>query len=159
MAEAAPRRGLPAPAWVLLAVVVLAFVLGGLALPNFLYMGFEAKRSEASSNLESIKTSLLSYDAAFEGFVYCGSRAGARAAVNKHLHRWIGRDDPCWTKLGWKPDGEVRCEYWIEDTTVGPDVPEFTVHGVCDLDADGEIAEYTVTRTGEVTLETGRYEF
>lgn len=154
-----PRSRLPAPAWVLGGVAFLVLVLCGLTLPGFMYTGYTAKRAEAVSNVEAIKTSLLGYDAAFEGFRYCGSRAAALAAISKLPHEWIGASDPCWTELGWRPDGRVACEYWIEDTTVEEVSPEFRVHGVCDLDGDGAIAEYTLTRTGALTLETGRYEF
>ena len=155
-----PRRGgLPAPAWVLAGVAALALLLCVSTLPDFLYMGWRAKRAEAARYTEGIKTALLGYDAAFGGFVYCGSRNAARAALSKLQHDWIGAGDPCWETLGWRPDGRVACEYWIEDTTLEPELPEFRVHGICDLDGNGEIAEYTLTRTGELTLETPALEF
>jgi hypothetical protein len=42
--------------------------------------------------------------------------------------------------LGWAPDGDVRGIYWVE---VLPDGSDFILHGLSEIDDDGEPAHFT----------------
>lgn len=129
---------------------VLLLVCGGVLMipPNFVGMGWRAKRSELPSNVQSIFTSELAYEAAFDAFVPCTNRNGALAFVQSGPKKMRDfKDHPgadCWAKLGWSPDGPIRGAYWVV-VTPGAGSGTIAVHGICDLDGDGELAEYIAT--------------
>ena len=131
-------------------------IVAAIAIPNFVTMQLRAKRSEVPSNVDAILTAELAYDAAFDSFVPCGSEEEARVALSKNARPWEGGE--CWEKLGWRPDGMVRGGYWVE---VNENV--VTIHGICDVDGDGEFAEYKATiqdgRAKATTLTTGSHVF
>jgi len=62
---------------------------------------------------------------AVDDFVPCGDRASATAAISLSPRPFTSA--PCWTRIGWAPDGPVRGGYWVE---VAPDGQDFTVYGV-----------------------------
>ncbi len=124
-------------------------------------MGLRTMRAEVPANVDGLLTVERAWDAAFDGFVACGSRAEAEAwladqpSVSRWPHavflRWyfgaVPRVDArewtsvpwrgCFDGLGWEPDGRVRGAYWVE-----VDGEAFTVHGICDIDDDGVTAHY-----------------
>jgi hypothetical protein len=64
-----------------------------------------------------------------------------RGELGEDARLWLGGED--WDTLGWAPDGGlVRGAYWVEVSANGLD---YTVHGVCDVDGDGVVVEYTAT--------------
>jgi type II secretory pathway pseudopilin PulG len=160
--EASQRRGtaLGAALSAVLAVGLGGFVVVGMlaaiAIPNFLTMQRKAKRAEVPGNVEGLKAAELAYDAAYDRYVPCGSREEAEGAVGKEL-----RDAPefrvsgCWQQLGWRPDGPIRGAYWVEVTDSGDGTETFTVHGIADVDGDGEFVHYTATQTTNATLAPG----
>lgn len=92
---------------------------------------------DAENDVEQIGIAELAHDAAFGGFVAAGSRAEAeRFARANGVARVEGDWSGAWEKLYWKPDGPTRCGYWVEVTDT------FVAYAVCDLDRDGEMAEY-----------------
>ncbi len=120
-------------------------ILAAIAIPNFVAMQLKSKRAEVPGYVSGIKTAELAYDASFDDFVAVGSEAQARREVSKTPHPWEGGSD--WDTIGWRPDGPVRGSYWV--TVEGGD---FTVHGICDVDGDGEYAEYIATKSQNATL-------
>lgn len=58
---------------------------------------------------------------------------------------WAGGEE--WSRLGWAPDGMVRGAYWVE---VHGD--EVVVVGICDVDGDGEVAEYRAGTSGPAVI-------
>ncbi|MSQ03283.1 MAG: hypothetical protein EXR71_15560 [Myxococcales bacterium] len=120
-------------------------ILAAIAIPNFVAMDLKAKRAEVPGNVDGIKTAQLAYDAAYDDFVQVGSEAQARSVIGKTPHSWEGGGD--WDRIGWSPDGLVRGGYWVtvEDG-------DFTVHGICDVDGDGDYAEYIATKSQNATL-------
>ncbi len=127
-------------------------VLSAIAIPNFVAMQLKAKRAEVPGNVDGIKTALLAYDAAYDEFIPAGSEAQARAVVGKELRPW--ERSPAWDKLGWRPDGDVRGAYWV---VVVPG--DFEVHGICDVDGDGDVAEYVATMSTNATLVSGSWAY
>jgi hypothetical protein len=124
-----------------------------IAIPNFMAMQKKAKRAELPGNVASIKTLEHAYDAAFDGYAPASSREQAEAEIRygagRALRRWDG--DPGFNTIGFRPDGDVRGAYWVE---VRPDGRDFTVHAICDVDGNGEFAEYTATSSISATLVT-----
>ena len=106
--------------------------------------------------MSGIKVALLGYDAAHEGFLACGSREEAEGSVRyggKEPRPWQGA--ACWTELAWAPVGPVRGAYWVEVfQPEGSDTQSFVVHGVSDVDGDGNLAEYTASWDRDVEMVT-----
>lgn len=123
-------------------------VVAAIAIPNFVMMQLKSKRAEVPASVDGIKIAELSYDAAYDGFLSAGSESEARRLVGKTPHDWPGGHD--WDKLGWRPDGPVRGAYWVSTSGSG----DFEVHGVCDVDGDGVLAEYVATMSTNATLVT-----
>lgn len=133
--------------------VPMVGIVAAIAIPNYVMMQLKAKRAEVPGNVDGIKTALLAYDAAFDGFVPAGTRAEAEAALRsggKEPRAWTG--GPGWEALGWRPEGPIRGAYWVE---VAADGQDFIVYGLCDVDGDGDFAEYTATSRGNATLMNG----
>jgi hypothetical protein len=82
----------------------------------------------------------------YDGFLPVGHPPGSDE-VGKAQRAWTS--DAGWSALPWSPGGPVRGAYWVE---VSGD--DFIVHGVCDVDGDGERAEYTATATLNATQQT-----
>jgi type IV pilus assembly protein PilA len=136
---------------VLVAVPVIG-VFAAIAIPNFVSYELKSKRAEVPGYVDGIKTSELAYNAVYDTFVAAGSREEAEAELrgNSSVRRaWNGGGG--WDSLGWSPDGPMFGAYWVE---VSPDGLDFTVHGLCDVDGDGEYAEYTATTLHSAMLVT-----
>ena len=134
-----------------LAVVAIVGVLAAIAIPNFVVMQLKAKRSEVPGYVDGLKTAELAYDAAFDTYVPVGSRAAAEEQIRwngKEPRAWDGGGE--WETLGWSPDGMSRGAYWVE-----VEGHSFTVHGLCDVDGDGDFAEYVATERENARMVTG----
>ena len=129
----------------LLTGVVLCGVLLAIVLPNFMSMGYRAKRAEVPSNVDGIKTAELGYEAAFDQLIEVKDYV-PDANVGKAQRIWPARTG--FDTLGWAPDGQVRGAYRV--LTIGSptdaDGHDFRVMGIIDTDADNEQATYTATR-------------
>ena len=128
--------------------VFIVGVLAAIAIPNFITMQLKAKRSEVPGNVDGIRRAELAYQAAWAGYLSVNSREMAMTELTgKTQHPWPGGDD--WARLGWSADSGVRGVYWVEKTAAG-----FDVHGVCDVDGDGEYAEYVATEAQQAQMIT-----
>jgi type IV pilus assembly protein PilA len=134
----------------LVAVVVPVIgIVAAIAIPNFVAYQLKAKRAEVPANVSGIRIAELAYQAAFDKLVPAGSREEALASLTgKQQHAWAG--GPAWDTLDWRPSGPIRGAYWVE-----VDGDTFTVHGICDVDADGTVAEYVATADESPTLVSG----
>jgi hypothetical protein len=79
---------------------------------------------ELLTYVEQIRTAQVEL-LAVDDFVACGSEPEARAVVSSSPRAWEGA--PCWTRIGWAPDGPIRGGYWVE---VSADSQDFTAHGI-----------------------------
>ncbi|MFZ5478335.1 MAG: type IV pilin protein [Myxococcota bacterium] len=129
----------------LMIVVAIIGILAAIAIPNFIAMQHKAKRSEVPSNVDGIKTAEISYDAAFDAYV--SAAASPSGTPNKSFRDWTGSTD--WTTLGWRPDGQVRGNYAVAQSTT-----DFTVTGSCDVDGDTSLANYSATTSINATLDS-----
>lgn len=131
----------------LMIVVAIIGILAAIAIPNFVEMQYRAKRAEIPSNVDGIKTAQMGYDAAFDEFISCLDHPGA-ASIGKKQVDWAGGNTD-FQKLGWSPDGKVRGTYAVDTTVASASVKgaDFTVTGICDVDADSNPADYTATKS------------
>ncbi|GDX81424.1 hypothetical protein LBMAG42_32350 [Deltaproteobacteria bacterium] len=127
-------------------MVALLGISAAVAIPNFVAMQLKAKRSEVPANVDAIRTAEHAYHASYGTYLPVGGADLADTEISgKTQHDWIGGG--AWRELGWAPDGKVRGGYWVEAGENG-----FIVHGVCDVDADGEYAYYTATQDSRAEL-------
>ncbi len=144
----------PRKAWGWLIGCGLFVLVGGcgvlILIPNFVEIPRPRTRSEVPPNVDGIKTAQIAYEAAFDVFL----------AIPEPVPRVVDELDsesvewPLGTpfdELGWMPSGRVRGTYWVE---VSADGSDYTVHGMCDLDEDGQRAHYTATKSISATLIT-----
>ena len=123
-------------------------ILAAIAIPNFVVMQYRAKRAELPLNVDGIKTAEMAYDAAFDMYLEIPTAVPVDPMmVGRMPHDWPSGTP--FDDLGWAPYGQLRGTYWVE---LSPDGSDFTVHGVCDVDGDGDPAHYTATRTENATL-------
>ncbi|MDP2309420.1 MAG: hypothetical protein Q8P18_25590 [Pseudomonadota bacterium] len=130
-------------------------ILAAIAIPNFVAMQLKAKRAEVPANVNGLATAQLAYDAAFDTFVPASSREEAEAelrAGGQEPRMWKGGG--AWGTIGWQPDGPVRGAYWVE---VDSEEGDFTAHGLCDVDGDGDFAEYVATSESRARMVTPEY--
>lgn len=126
-------------------------ILAAIAIPNFIEYQLRAKRAELPMSVDGIKTAQLAYDAAFDTFLAIPEPVPLDPLMlGDRAVDWP--DGTKFDELGWSPYGQVRGTYWVE---VSADGTDFTVHGLCDIDGDGDPAHYTATKTTHATMETG----
>ena len=89
------------------------------------------------SDVEALRTSLL-VKTLVGPVDSCGSADEARAAIADGTTTW--RDAPCWAGLPMTPAPDHAL--WIVG---GGD--DFAIHGIADLDGDGEFIEFVATRS------------
>lgn len=131
----------------LMIVVAIIGILSAIAIPNFVGMQQKAKRSEVPTNVDGIKTAELAYEASFNAYIEAPTKPGT---PTKNLQAWTVTADG-YSIIGWKPDGDVRGSYQVTNVTN----TDFLVLGTCDVDGDGNLANYSATANTDVTLEDG----
>lgn len=129
----------------LMVVVAIVMVLAAIAIPNLYDMQLRAKLAEAPLNVDGILVSSTSYNADNDLYI---------------LHNvWHPDNDPAktarpWTsgtnfdRLGWNPDGDVRCSYVVNSCNNGciigacgsacPIGECAVAHAECNVDGGGQ---------------------
>ena len=134
---ASGRKGLPTAAVVALVVVPVLLALAGIAAfaaPGWAPTRADLGRAEAIANVNGILAAERTFREAHGGWAAAGSEQAARDWAPDHRARdWPGGPD--WDALGWRPDGNVRCAYWVE--VLGDDL---RARALCDADGDGHPA-------------------
>jgi type IV pilus assembly protein PilA len=130
----------------LMIVVAIIGILAAIAIPNFVAMQLKAKRSEAPSNMNGIKTAEVAYEAAFDTYVNCTAKPGT---LSKTPQQWTVSADG-FSSIGWKPDGQVRGSYEVASATA----TDFLVLGSTDVDGDGSLAHFSATVSTNVVMAT-----
>ena len=125
---------------VLLGGVAVCGMFAAIAVPNFVALQMLAKRAELPATVEALRVAELAYHAEHDVYLAVSSEVEAMTPPPGPLPR-DAPDDEGWDELGWAPDAPPRGAYWIE--VEGDD---FVVVGRCDVDGDGEYAEYRATR-------------
>ena len=122
---------------------------------GFFEMQKRAKRSEAPTNLDGIRTAEKAYHAEWDTFTAVdwtppqipGKKPGA----------FTGGGKSAFEHLGWMPPGDVYCRYRVtnvvtDETNVGND--SFLAEVECDIDGDGTVSRYTATESMKSMMET-----
>ena len=130
----------------LMIVVAIIGILAAIAIPNFVNMQYRAKRAEVPSNVDGIKTAELAYDAAFDTFIAQPTFV-PESPPSKQQRSWP--QDSRFDTLGWAPDGKVRGSYRVEvrDEPGRPEVYDFVVAGIINIDGDDTVATYTAQKS------------
>ncbi len=148
---------------IVIIILLLVIICGGsvpfigifaaIAIPNFVVMQQRAKRAEVPMNVDGIKVTLIAYEAINDTYLAVPEPVPLDTVmIGEQLVPWPSGTP--FDELGWMPDGDVRGTYWVE---VSDDGLDFTVHGMCDVDGDGDPAHYTATKSINATLETYNY--
>lgn len=145
------RKGFTVVALIL--VVAIMGILASIAIPRFQEMQLRAKRAEAPLNVQGISTAAQAYYAAHDEWL-TGCTTNPGAPLNKTAKPFDPTLTGCWISLGWRPDGDVRCTYFLERFG-GTDAYNRTT-AQCDVDDDNAFYYYreyigTQTRRGYTT--------
>ncbi len=132
----------------LMIVVAIAGILASIAIPNFLMYQARSKRSEAYTNLESIRKVQLTYFTEFGAFVMASPAPLINLTPDKQ--NWATSGDNRFSidlpgvgfeQIGWLPEGATYFDY---DThaVVGSDGPLFTAAAYGDVEGDGQLSVF-----------------
>lgn len=143
----------------LMIVVAIIGILAAIAIPNFTAMQLKSKRAEVPGNVDAIKTGELAYDAAYDGFITTAAKPTPLTSPSgKQPAAWsVNTTGDGWFELGWSPDGEVRGSYEVPtvDNNATAGAEAFRANGACDVDGDGQTADYTATNSTNTELAAG----
>ena len=129
----------------LFAVVILASI----AIPNFVNMALRAKNAEAAVIVDAIRMAELSYSAEFGEALSAGPCPPV--LPGRDQAPFEGDCAASFARLGWAPDGLVRCQYTVV-AKEGPGAQgDFLVTGRCDADGDGVEVLYEASRDRAAT--------
>ncbi len=122
-------------------VVAIIGILAAIAIPRFERMQLRAKRAEVFANLKGIATAELAYYQLYNSFV-----ATAPSPTSVPIRQQVAFDytQYGWDLLEWAPDGEVRCQYWVDMYESGPDDFWVVANAQCDMDGDQQFAWWMV---------------
>jgi hypothetical protein len=113
--------------------------------PSLLKMTLRARRTEARTNLDAIRTAEKAYHAEWDMFWPVPACPPGRPGpeVRPFDHQCLAR----WADFGWTPDGDVRCTYWVAVMNAASAADDdFRLRAICDIDGDGEPTIYEATR-------------
>jgi hypothetical protein len=129
-------------------------LLAAIVIPNFVEMGYRAKRAEVPSNVKAIKEALEIYNAEMDMYLAVPSHP-SYSAPGKKAQKW-GSSQTGFNDLNWRPDGDVRGVYSVTTTAPSSRSPggDFEVTGRIDCDGDGVEAVYTATKSINTRLIT-----
>ena len=118
----------------LMIAVAIIGILASIAMPRFQEAQLRAKRAEPLINLAGIGDAEEAYAMANDEYVQTATTPGS--ALTKKARAWPAGDAD-WGKLGWSPDGEVRCNY---KASVFGGGTWFRADATCDIDDDNKTA-------------------
>ena len=158
-----PRRSGGAT-WAIVAVVLAVVLMGGvafvgvmaaIAIPSFLAMQLRAKRSEAPTNLDAIRTAEKAYHAEWDTFTNCDWTFPG--TPDRNLQPFSGGGYTAFQNLGWTAWSDVRCRYRVVNATGSGswDGDDFLAQAECDIDGDGYYALYEATSHSKPYMVTG----
>ena len=114
-----------------------------------------AKRSEAPSNADALRTAEKAYHAEWDSFTSVATCPPGE--VGPDPVAWDSKWPCTWgmENLGWVPDGKARCRYTVEATNSGSySTDDFTVTAECDIDGDGVHSIYRANRAEKASMVT-----
>ncbi|MCB9779067.1 MAG: prepilin-type N-terminal cleavage/methylation domain-containing protein [Alphaproteobacteria bacterium] len=125
----------------MLAVAILG-VLAALAVTQFREYQMDARRAELATNMSGLYDTVTIFHLHRDPEPLIGDWNPSRGSMTRDPRDWntdvTAHQMEAWAKLGWRPDGQVRCSYLFEDLGRAE---EYYARGACDLDGDGREAE------------------
>ncbi len=125
----------------LMIVVAIIGILASIAGPMYLDAQFKARRSEIMTNLKGIAVGQLVYYSRADWLMEC--EASPETIPGRHAAAF----DPTkagWDDIGWLPDRHVFCQYYAQRHPGANGRPWVRSHALCDLDGDGQIADWWI---------------
>ena len=142
------KRYRPALAWGCAGVFVLMGVVAATAIPRFVNMANYAKRSEGIRFLKEIHQAQLDHFAKHGAYVAVGPTP--QQPPSKRQLPFESEHMDGWKRLGWQPEGMVRCQY---EVTV-PTPSNFRAVARCDVDGDGNPSVFVGSADQPPTMTT-----
>ena len=135
--------------------LVAVAVLASIAIPNFVNMALRAKNAEAAVIVDAIRMAELSYLAEFGEALSAGPCPPVLPGPVQAPFE--GECAASFARLGWAPDGLVRCQYTVVVEAGGGPEGDYLVTGRCDADGDGVEVIYEASRDRAATrITSGR---
>lgn len=139
----------------MMTAVGLVGILAALATPTYIDTQLRAKQTEVAVNVDGIETALRLWmseeedepvlNFTFNPFpVPVGPDGKQQRQWNQGLPEPLQRS---WERLGYQPDGAVRCSYTVLLAAPGADDGAYIIRAVCDIDGDG--FPYIYTKFGD----------
>ena len=116
----------------LMIVIAIMGLLAAIAMPTWLEMQLRAKRTEPYVQIQAIATAENGYHAAYDSYLDLDNNPGT--SLTKELRPFIP-ETAGWPTLGYRPDGDIRCNYRAEVFGSGT---WFRVDANCDIDNDND---------------------
>ena len=132
-------------------------ILAAIAIPNFLAMQLRAKRAEAPTNVDAIRTAEKAYHAEWDVFTTVEACPPAWTTVGRDQVLWES-DWDCYSQfehLGWIPWGMTRCRYSVtahNNPAGAASDDDFVIVSECDIDGDGIYSYYEANRAEKSTM-------
>ena len=125
----------------LMIVVAIIGILAAIAIPMDVDAQLKARRSEIMTNLKGIAVGQLIYYGRADWLMECEASPetipGRRAAA-------FDTSKAGWDDIGWLPDRHVFCQYYAQRHPGAGGRPFVRNHALCDLDGDGQIADWWI---------------
>lgn len=136
----------------LMIVVAILGLLAAIAVTQFTKFQLRAKRAELPGNVDGLKISQISFEAANDYLVNCPIMPRDHGSLDKQAVPWNTGGDDNWRDLGWAPDGDVRGAYTTNESS-DPN-KRFTVFAYADMDGDDIEAIYEADQYTNATMTT-----
>lgn len=128
-----------------------SFALSGCCIPSFINTQMKAKRSEAITNLDGIRTAEKAYHHEWDAFTSAGLTP--EHLPGREPTDFSGGGYTAFQNLGWVADGLIRCQYEVtaQPSDAGDD---FLAIARCDIDGDGVEAVFQANRAEKAKMIT-----
>ena len=118
----------------LMVVVAIILVLAAIAIPVMRKYTTETRFVEAKLSFDGIQTTSTGLVESGELPATLDAQTNPDFNPGKTARAWE-TTDPDWSRLGWRPDGDIRCSYWYHYLLAAGE-QEFGI--LCDVDGDND---------------------
>ncbi len=134
----------------LMIVVAIIAILAAIAIPAFMQFAIKAKTSEATGNLNAIRTCEEAYRAENDVYIIAIVATPSNGGTDATPDSWTGGTADSiadFTQMGFAPDGDVRYQYEVQIGTTTLTQPLTLATNEC-------IGAFEVTATGDIDEDT-----
>lgn len=136
----------------LMIVVAIIGILAAIAIPNFLTFRLKAKITEAKSNLGSIRIGEEAYNT--EEDTYYGPIAQYPDSAPGPTKEPWNVTQTFFSAIAFEPTGDVYFRYSVGQNNAEAYTANFRAHAYGDLDDDGTLSHFYITKDSEIIQET-----